>query len=174
MHLAAMYGQGAVIQQLAAAGADISPQDLFGRSPLYSALLHCHVDCVHALLAAGARPFVGCLEQCGMLPYDAAGALLELLGIVLCSAVAADMGNRQKEEAWQLASSEGGLGILQTLLAVGLALDSWRRGELTLMHLASVAGESRVLNMLISSGESHPEDLCSLMLVLREENTYWL
>ena len=160
MHLAAMSGQAAIIQQLVAAGADVNAQNFKGRSPLYSALVHCHANCVHVLLAAGVRPFIGCLEQRGILPCDAAGALLELLRALLSNAAAADIGNKQKEEAWQLASSQGALGVLQKLLVMGVKLESCRQGELALIHLASLAGESGVLNMLIASGEKHI-GLCS-------------
>ena len=131
MHLAAMSGHAAIIQQLAAAGADINAQDLKGRDPIYTAVLHSHAEAVRALLAAGARPSVTCLDQRGLPPPAAAGALLELLRALLSAAAAADVGNRQKHEALQLAASGDSL-LLEGLLAKGHRLEIWQCGLLTL------------------------------------------
>ena len=156
MHLAAIYGQAAVIQQLAAAGADTNPVDFCGRTPLWLAVSHCHVASVSALLASGATPDVGALDSGGLLPPAAAGGLLEFLRSLLFGLAAEDVGNSDKRLAWQLASSQEGLEALQGLLVVGAALPAKDFDELTILHLAACAGASGIIGFLISAGMGGP------------------
>ena len=152
MHLAAMYGQAAIIQQLAAAGANVNPQDFLGRTPLCLAVSQCHVSSVTALLASGATPDIGALESWSLLPPAAAGGLLELLRSLLSGVAAGDVHNDDKRLACQLAGSQEGLVMLEGLLVVGAALPAKERHELTLLHLASLAGTSGVIGVLICAG----------------------
>ena len=153
MHLAAMSGQAAIIQQLAAAGADVNVLDFQRNNPLHTALLHCRAEGVRALLAAGARPSVRCFEQQGPLPPAAAAdALLELLRALLSNAAAADVGNKQKQEAFQLAASGDRL-LLQGLVGKERGSKSAQRDLLTPLHVAASTGMGVALNLLICAGK---------------------
>ena len=152
MHLAAMYGQGAIIQQLAAAGANVNPQDFLGRTPLCLAVSQCHVSSVTALLGSGATPDAGALDSWGLLPPAAAGSLLELLRSLLSGVAAEDVDNNDKRLAGQLAGSQEGLVMLEGLLVVGAALPAKQRDELTLLQLGTLAGASGVIGVLICAG----------------------
>ena len=148
MHLAAMYGQAPILQQLAAANASIFPLDMEGHTPLHLAVQQYLPEVITALKALGRSPDPRELGCWSPFPASAADLLAEVT-----TAAASEPGNPTKQRAVAFASSAAFLPVLQMLLTRKGAVDVKQHTGLTIAQLAAIAGSTQILEMLIVAGE---------------------
>jgi len=131
LHLAVAAGQTAVVEALAAAGADLDARTEDGLSPLHVALAH----------SPGVVPL---LRELGA-PVDAASAA-HLGDVPLLTSTLDDTGAHTDPEVLRCAAAGGSVDAVQVLLDRGADPDGGA------LHAAASAGAAPVVELLLRSG----------------------
>ena len=138
MHLAAMHGHAAVLQQLAAAGADPSPLDQDQKTPLHLAVEAGREEAAAALVAVGGMVDPAAAAKCNLL-HAAIRTGDGRLSITLIRAGAA-----VRADDWQdghsllhVAAAQGCVSAVEVLIAAGLPVDVRNSCGCTPLHIAA-------------------------------------
>ena len=153
MHLAAMYGQAPILQQLAEARANIFPLDLECHTPLHLAVQQYLTETITTLEALGGSPDPRDLGSWSPFPANAADLLAGVLRQAITTAAAAEPGNPDKQRGAAFVSSAAFLPVLQMMLGKRGAVDVKQHTGLTIAQLAAITGSTQILEVLILAGE---------------------
>ncbi|EFN62635.1 Transient receptor potential channel pyrexia [Camponotus floridanus] len=148
LHCAAAAGCVATVTCLIKSGANVNA----GRSPLYYAVLNNAVNCVEALLQAGASP--NNPQFYGRMPLHVAAILGNVHCIRLLLDHRADVTmetENTKSTPLHLAAENGNAKCTRLLLKAGSKTETKNSSGQTAMHLATVAQSVKTIDMLISA-----------------------
>ncbi|XP_043510703.1 transient receptor potential channel pyrexia [Frieseomelitta varia] len=152
LHCAAATGDLACVKYLIKSKADVKAE-IYGKSPLYYAVLSNAADCVKALLEAGASPNNSQVYTETPL-HVAAG-----LGSVICTKLLLTYGadvrfqfGPMKSTPLHLAAEEGSAECTKLLLEAGAACEAQNARGQTPMHLAVLSQSIETLDILLNIG----------------------
>ena len=138
MHLAAMHGQTAVLQQLAAAGADPSPLDQDHKTPLHLAVEAGREEAAAALVAVGGVVDPTAAAKCKLLHAAVGQGQLQMLKLLIVAGAAVQIEAAQPEETpLHVAASEGSVEAINLLVRAGVRLDARDPSGATPPHIAA-------------------------------------
>ncbi|XP_076637363.1 transient receptor potential channel pyrexia-like [Colletes latitarsis] len=152
LHCAAAIGNIACVKCLIKSQADVNA-GLFGKSPLYYAVLSNAADCVEALLQVGACP--NNPQVYTETPLHVAASL----GSVTCTKLLLNYGadvrvqfGSTRSTPLHLAAEEGSIECTKLLLDAGAACESKNARGQTPLHLAALSQSAETLDILIKYG----------------------
>ena len=163
MHLAAVHGQTAAIQQLAASGADPSPLEQDGKTPLHLAAEVGHEEEAAALLAVGGVVGSAAAARCKLLHAAVRkgdGGLLRTL-IRAGAAVHADDWEGG-QSLLHVAAARGYVSAVEVLVAAGIPVDVLNCSGCTPLHTAaahegSAAGAASLVSVAAAFDSSRTQ-----------------
>lgn len=152
-------GQLDVLERAIAAGRELDAPDSIGRTALVQACLEGHLNCVRALLDAGADPGQPesrasiAHESCTPLVAAAARGHTEILRVLLGAGVELEAQSSRYRTALAAAAEEGHEEALELLLAAGVEVDG-RQGYHARTALAAAAHRARdpLMHRLLAAG----------------------
>ena len=159
LHVACIDGNVELVQALIDGGSSLSAKDIWGKEPMFYAMLTGQVAIVHKLANAGARlSDESKMEMANRYCCSAADGDIKTLKKMLACNIPIDSVDYSRQSALQLAALHGRAEVVKFLVDLGVDIYFQNLWGKTAMDYAEVGGYRDVLQLLRCSANMAMKD----------------